>query len=717
MWKELVDVLSEPAAWLESNSLFTNAVWGRRGLPGTVEQVRAQMLHGEPPAVSRGPSIWGTLEVARAGNGWLLRILSPDPAESDPPASEYQAIFEITNDALFLLNSSFEIVDLNPAACALHGWTREQLLQMNPMELVAPISHPAFREFMASMQQGKPFNSVAVEKRSDGTTFDVEIYGIFLHIRGQRHYMVSIRDISHFKAARRAVESSEARVRRALDASGSAYWELDLVNGESFSSKRCADLYGRSFSSIDTWLALGHPEDRTGLALSWAAHARGDAPRVQGTRRVQVGESWRWISESAFIFQRTSDGAPSRVAGSATDITHRKQLEERLVQGMRLESLGRMAGGVAHDFNNLLTVILAGGELALAGIPPHDQAAADIEEVLEAAKRARRMTDQLLTFSRKQVLQPRVLSLAVQVQTLRPVLKQVTGSRVHLEVDFADDLWDIHLDPGQLEQVIINLAGNAAAAMPDGGRLSFEADNVVLDGSYANTHPGATVGSFVRFTVSDTGIGMTPEVRARVFEPFFSAKSGSRGTGLGLATVYGVVQQNHGHVWVYSEPGKGTVFKLYFPRAGDVEDSPIPEPTLDLKDLGGDECILVVEDDDSVRRVAVNALKRAGYNTVPAASATDAITHYTKQPHVHMVITDVILGEGANGRQLADELRKLRPDLPVLFVSGYTENGIVKDGILKPGVDFLAKPYSPDELLRAVRRILEREAKPTDSEE
>ena len=387
------------------------------------------------------------------------------------------------------------------------------------------------------------------------------------------------------------------------------------------------------------------------------------------------------------------------------DVTEGRKLEDQLRQAQKMEAVGRLAGSVAHDFNNLLSVILSSSEMLLDDLKPMDPVRPDVESIKKAGERAAALTRQLLAFSRQQVLAPRVLDLNVVVQECEKMLKRLLGEDIELLSRYARDLAKIRADPGQIDQVIMNLAINARDAMPDGGKLSIETKDVVLDESYETEHFGVRPGPYVMLAVSDNGVGMDRETQARIFEPFFTTKEVGKGTGLGLSTVFGIVKQSGGSIWVYSEPGKGTTFKVYFPKATgeDVDSLPAPKPVT----LEGKETILLVEDQDDVRRVALQILRRYGYHVIEARNAGEALLTCEQHPRtIHLLLTDVVMPQ-LGGRKLAERLLKLRPDMRVLFMSGYTEHAVVEHGVLESGTAYLQKPLVPEALGRRVREVLD----------
>ena len=400
---------------------------------------------------------------------------------------------------------------------------------------------------------------------------------------------------------------------------------------------------------------------------------------------------------------------------SFIDITKRKQiekekaaLEEQLLQSQKMEAIGRLAGGVAHDFNNLLTPITGYSQLAISTLSASDPLRNDLQEIQKAAERAATLTRQLLVFSRRQTLKLQVLNLNNIILDIGKMIRRLIGEQIELVIIPAQDLGSVKVDPGQFEQVIVNLAVNARDAMLNGGKLILKTANITLDQDYVYRHTGMAPGDYIMFSVSDTGTGMTDEVKSHLFEPFFTTKEKGKGTGLGLSIVYGIVKQSNGHILVYSEPGQGTAFKIYFPR---VEEEMVSIPQRD--DLGympkGNETVLLVEDEPLVRGLAIRVLRGHGYNVLEAANGIEALNVFQEHAgeKIHLLLTDVVMPQ-MGGKELADRLKTHRPGIKVLFTSGYTDQAIVQRGLLNLDFAFLEKPFSPSGLVRKVREVLDR---------
>jgi two-component system, cell cycle sensor histidine kinase and response regulator CckA len=399
------------------------------------------------------------------------------------------------------------------------------------------------------------------------------------------------------------------------------------------------------------------------------------------------------------------DGIAVGVQGIARDVTERRHLEEQLRQSQKIEAVGRLAGGIAHDFNNLLTVINGYSELTIRRLQPEDASTRNLEEIKRAGSRAASLTRQLLAFSRKQVLQPKVLDLNAVISDLEKMLQRLIGEDIDLRTVLKPELRRVNADPGQIEQVIMNLVVNARDAMPDGGNLTIKTENVYLTEEYSRHHVAVKPGAYVMLVVSDNGLGMNDETKARLFEPFFTTKDQGKGTGLGLSTVYGIVKQSMGNIWVYSEVGLGTTFKVYLPCVDDEVDNKQPSQSSQPIALGSGT-VLLVEDDEMVRGLTRTTLEEGGYKVIQAANGAEAVLICEQyQEPIHLLLTDVVM-PGMSGRAVADRLKTLRPQMLVLYMSGYTEDAIVHRGVLNEGVNFIEKPFAPAALTRKVREVL-----------
>jgi signal transduction histidine kinase/CheY-like chemotaxis protein len=413
-----------------------------------------------------------------------------------------------------------------------------------------------------------------------------------------------------------------------------------------------------------------------------------------------------FVRESARVV-RAEEGGVLYYDGTIEDITERRRLEEQLRQAQKMEAVGRLAAGVAHDFNNLLTIVIGYSDLALQRLSAGNRMRPPLEEIKRAGERAAWLTRQLLAFSRKQMLQPQILDLSSLLTNVEQMLQRVIGEDIELVMHLPPGLGRVKADPGQVEQVIMNLAVNARDAMPQGGQLTVEAANVELDSRYANRHQSVVPGHYVMVAMTDTGIGMDAKTQAHIFEPFFTTKEPSKGTGLGLSTVYGIVKQSGGNIWVYSEPGKGTTFKVYLPRIDQPVEGIAPgEP--DVAELSqGSETILLVEDEKAVRCLAREVLECRGFHVLESEGVVEALRVGERhKEHIHLLLTDVVMPE-MSGRELAGHLAPLHPEMKVLYMSGYADNAVVHNGLLAPGTALLQKPFTAQALTRKVREVLD----------
>jgi hypothetical protein len=508
------------------------------------------------------------------------------------------------------------------------------------------------------------------------------------------------------KRAEEALRASEERFRELAELLPEPIFEMDPRGALTFVNQRALDCFGyhpqdmvRGLNALEMMAA----EDRDRARENVRKVLRGETVGMtEYAARRKDGSVFPALLHSTVVLRH---GEPAGLRGFIIDITERKLAEAKLAQSRKMESIGRLAGGVAHDFNNLLTVINGYSRLLLDKLSAADPLRAGLKEIHKAGERAAELTKQLLAFSRKQLLEPRVLDLNHVVREMRAMLERLVGEDVEVRVELSAQAGTVRADPRQVEQVIMNLVVNARDAMPHGGKLLIETAGVELDASDAPSHAEAPAGRYVLLAVSDTGVGMDEPTRRQIFEPFFTTKGAGKGTGLGLSMVEGIVVQSGGRIEVHSEPGHGTTFKIHLPRVEEeaAAEAGMPEA---VPALGGEETVLVVEDQAEVRAYAVTVLEAYGYRVIQAESAGQALLMFEGQPErIHLVLTDVVM-PGVSGRELAGRLEKLHPGIKVLFMSGYTGNVIARHGVLKEDAEFIQKPFSPQQLATRVREVL-----------
>jgi two-component system cell cycle sensor histidine kinase/response regulator CckA len=614
--------------------------------------------------------------------------------------ARYQTVMEQANDAILLLDSR-GIVEANRQAEALLGRPRAEMAGRPYQEFVVPeegaASPMAFGESTTRMEDQRL-------RRADGSTVSVDVSASPVRVGDETIVVLILRDITERKRAEVRLQESEEQYRLLFDSNPHPMWVFEPATLAFLAVNDAAvRMYGYSREEFlgMTIRDIRPPEDVPALLEKIEARGRGETVGSLWRHRLKSGALVEVeVASSALLFR----GRPARLV-LVTDVSDKRRLEAQLLQAQKMEAVGRLAGGVAHDFNNLLGVITGYSELLGKTLEPGHRGRGKLEEIQKAAERAAGLTRQLLAFSRKQVLATRVLDLNHIVAELEKMLRRLIGEDVQLLSRTAAGLWPVRADSGQIEQVIVNLVVNARDAMPRGGTVVVETSNVVIDDAYARSHADVSTGAYVMLTVSDTGEGMDEATQSLIFEPFFTTKEEGKGTGLGLATVFGIVKQSGGHIRVYSEPGMGSTFKVYLPRAGEAaEPEPVPEPE---KSTRGNETILLVEDAEALRVMIREILEGAGYGVIECGDAAEALrTLAAEVARADLLLTDVIMPQ-ASGPEVARSLREKHPGLKVLFMSGYTNQAIGHHGVLEDGATLLEKPFTTESLLRKVRSVLD----------
>ena len=632
--------------------------------------------------------------------------LAHERAALQEATAELEGYFTTALDLFCIAGTDGVFRRLNRQWEAALGYPLEELIGRRFLDFVHPDDQEATRQAVSRLEkQEQVVDFVNRYRHKDGSYRWIEWRST---PAGPLIYAAA-RDVTQRRQTELVLREAQERLQRAASAGRVGLWDADLRTGVVVRSAEWKRQLGYEehelADTMEEWQSRLHPEDleqathdqRVSLAPPWPPY------KSEFRLRHRDGTYRRILAQGSLLFDER--GEPARMFGTHLDITERTLLETQLRQARKMESVGRLAGGVAHDFNNLLTVINSAAELAVMQTREDDPLRRELEEIRDAAKRAAALTRQLLAFSRKQVLRPVVLDLNALIASTEKMLRRLIGEDVDLVFRPAERLGAVRADPGQTEQVIVNLAVNARDAMPSGGKLTIETADVDVDEAHARSHADSQPGPHVMLAVSDTGTGMDAGTLERAFEPFFTTKEAGRGTGLGLSTVYGIVRQSGGHISVQSEVGAGTTVRVYLPRAEGAaqtaEAAPPEEPAR------GTETVLLVEDDQALRVLATRVLGSAGFTVVAAADPEEAervlLGH---QGPLHLLLTDVVL-PGRSGREMAQRLTEMRPGLKVLFMSGYADDTILHRGVLDRGVQFIAKPFTGAALVRKVREVLD----------
>ncbi len=674
----------------------------------------------EFPAVTKdGAEIWfgQNVELVRdretvVGVQAVARDITRQKAAEDAlqeSETRFRVMAEASPVGIFLTGPNGTTVYSNPKSLAIADITFEQALGFGWRDALHPDDRDrVMRAWIESAANRSTFSSTHRYVRTDGSIVWARVHvAPMLDLGELRGFVGVIEDITERHVAEEALKASEAKFRGLFENTQEGVFQ-STPEGKLLTVNP-AFIAMLGYSSAEELLKLdiardlyATPQLRT---VFWERLKRDGTVRdFESECRRKDGQTITTLTSARLA--RSADGRILYCEGVLVDITERRGLEAQLRQAQKMESIGRLAGGVAHDFNNLLTAILGYAEFTAEYLPPDNPGRANLEQLLIAAHRASDLTKQLLAFARRQMIEPRVIDLNELVANSEKILRRMIGEDIELTTRLASTLSGVRVDPVQFERILMNLAVNARDAMPAGGQMTIETADVVLDEDTARRHPGMRAGSHVMLAVTDNGVGMSEEVRAHLFEPFFTTKEPGRGTGLGLATCYGIVKQAGGYILADSQPGRGATFRIYLPT---VEEPVTPlqrAAPMGILSGGGLETILLVEDERLVREMAAESLRSRGYTVLTAESSQSALDlNRNYRDPIHLLVTDVVM-PGSTGRQLAGEIQRERPELKVIYLSGYSDDAITPHGIVEGGVTFLPKPFTPMSLTDKVREVL-----------
>lgn len=624
---------------------------------------------------------------------------------------------QIENYAIVLLDMKGRPTSWNAGIRRVLGYEKAEFLQTTAADLYPPDDRQsgAPAADLAEAARRGQFTTERWLLHQDGRRFwgSVSTTSVYDGEGRLLGFARRLRDLSQEKAVEEQLRRKQQALELALEAAGLGTWEHDLPTGIDSLDARARVLFGIAADEPLTrarWLAAIHPDDRERTQERWERAVRERAPYSAEYRVVWPDGSVHWIMAVGRCVTDPATDAPLQLAGVVLDLTERRRTEEQLQEGLRLEAVGRLAGGIAHDLNNMLAAILGFSDMLARSFPSEDPRASDVEQISRAAARSADLTRQLLAFARRELIQPRALDINAVIQHMRALLPPILGENVELDLRLATDLGVVYADPRQIEHMVMNLVLNARDAMPQGGRVTLETRTAQLGPgaeAWRSEDERGLSGRFTMLSVTDTGHGMDAATLQRIWEPFFTTKPRGRGTGLGLASVYGAAKQSGGFVWADSELGRGTTVQVYWPEIRAAAEEPVPEPERLGSIAGGSEALLIVEDEELVRTLAVRVLQGFGYTCHEARDADQALRLLDNQgTRLDLVITDVVM-PGMSGRELGERLARLRPLVPVLYSSGFTDEDMIRRGMLEEGRPFLQKPFTPHDLARAVREALD----------
>jgi two-component system cell cycle sensor histidine kinase/response regulator CckA len=635
-----------------------------------------------------------------------LRVLRP----SDRFESRYRFLFENANDAIAVLSLNGTILEANARWREVVGVEPEEMIGRHLSDFAPPTldedPSPRLQELVDA--NGRGHYDATLVRRTDGALVYLEFSNTVVELDDQPRVFAIGHDVTARELANQNLAQAEERYRTLVERIPDVIWRSWVDGGLLFVTRNLENMIGYTPEEVIGFgpgglNGLVHPDDFAHVSAAFKGVMEREQPFDIEHRFHHKDGHWVWVRNRVTAILNVE--GRRQIEGIASNITERRLLEEKARQSQKMEAVGLLTGGIAHDFNNILAVILSNSQFLIDDLAVDDPRRADANEIRLAAERAASLTRQLLAFSRRQVLQPTVVDLNQAVTGLQKMLVRLIGEDVELSFIPAPGLCSIRVDVGQLEQLILNLAVNARDAMPTGGTLRLETANVDVDEATPFSVGTFTVrpGAYVMLAVTDTGCGMSPDVKAHLFEPFFTTKEVGKGTGLGLATCYGIVKQSGGYIWVYSEPGQGTVFKVYFPSDSARPESPRPVRV----ELRGTELVLVVEDDDRVRAAVGRMLTPRGYNVLVASNAAEAIDLAKRHGEkIQLILSDVVM-PGASGPEVVKRVQQYATQARALFMSGYTDHAILRSGSFHKEMNFIQKPFAPEALARKVREVLD----------
>jgi len=709
MKKQTVQTLVHPEQQKKVLNYHQKRIQGKR--TRSLYEFRGKRKNGESiylevhaSTVKEGGKIIGT-------KSYMWDITNRKVAENARKESEqrYRDLFNKMRDGSLVVSNDGIILDFNKAFLNLIGYSAKQLKGKNWYDLAPADWHSTEQNIIKNEVLKKKYSRVYEKELicKDGTVIPVELrtHLIDEKLNHQNRFWIMVRDIS----ARRKIENEVNMLAQTVRSVRECVSVTDMEDNLLFVNDAFLQTYGYKRSEIiGKNISIVRPDKYANKIFNKTQQGGWEGELINIHKD---GTSFPiFLSTSLIIDDRSH---PIAMVGVASDISDRKKFDEQFRQVQKMEAIGQLAGGIAHDFNNILTAINGYAELALMKMESKNPLFKEITGILKAGKRASGLVRQLLAFSRKQVIEPRILEVNYLIIELDKMLHRLIGEDINVKINLDKNLGHIKADPGQIEQILVNIVVNARDAInqrtdtASEKKITIETSNVYLDKAYNVTHPGSNEGMHVCIALSDTGIGMSQEIQNKVFEPFFTTKDKIKGTGLGLATVYGIVKQNDGYIFIYSEIDKGTTVRVYWPMEQEAEMiEPRQKPVVDIR--GGKETILFVEDNTEVRKFTISALKALGYKVLEASHGADAIKLIQQNTvPIDMIITDVVMPE-MGGRELAENISKLNSDIRILFTSGYADNHVLFSGTLNPGANFIQKPYSIESLASKVRQALDK---------